>query len=292
MAADRPIVVGTDGSPSALQAVSWAAKEAALRNSPLTVLTTTLRPGVYGAPVGLPASFFEEEELEAKKRLARAGEVAADAVPGHSLEIHTVLGTETPAGELLEHAKSARMVVVGANRQGVIERMFLGSVSSAVATHAQCPVAVIRGLPDTDINDLAGPVVVGVDGSAHTEPAVSMAFEEAALRHTELVAVHAWSDVNIPFAFEDGDPVWMQIVKDETAQLSESLAGHAEKYPDVTIHPVVVMDQPAHSLREQAENAQLLVVGSRGRGGFASMLLGSTTRTLMNSVNRPLLIVR
>ncbi|WP_162276271.1 universal stress protein, partial [Rhodococcus opacus] len=63
MAADRPIVVGTDGSPSALQAVSWAAKEAALRNAPLTVLTTMLRPGVYGAPVGLPANFFEEEEL-------------------------------------------------------------------------------------------------------------------------------------------------------------------------------------------------------------------------------------
>ncbi|CAG7623179.1 universal stress protein [Rhodococcus opacus] len=292
MAADRPIVVGTDGSPSALQAVSWAAKEAALRNAPLTVLTTMLRPGVYGAPVGLPANFFEEEELEAKKRLARAAEVAADAVPGHSLEIHTVLGTETPAGELVERSKTARMVVVGANRQGIIERMFLGSVSSAVATHAHCPVAVIHGLPDTDITALAGPVVVGVDGSAHTEPAIAMAFEEAELRHTELVAVHAWSDVNIPFAFEDGDPVWMQIVKDETAQLSESLVGHAEKCPGVTIRPVVVMDQPAHSLREQAENAQLLVVGSRGRGGFASMLLGSTTRTLMNSVNRPLLIVR
>lgn len=119
-----------------------------------------------------------------------------------------------------------------------------------------------------------------------------MAFEEAALRQTELVAVHAWSDVNIPFAFEDGDPVWVQIVKDETAQLWKYLAGHAEKYPDVTIRPVVVMDEPAHGLREEAENAQLLVVGSRGRGGFASMLLGSTTRTLMNSVNRPLLIVR
>ncbi|ANS29002.1 universal stress protein [Rhodococcus opacus] len=292
MAADRPIVVGTDGSPSSLQAVSWAAKEAALRNSPLTVLTTMLRPGVYGAPVGLPASFFEEEELEAKKRLDRASEVAADAVPGHSLEIHTVLGTETPAGELLEHAKTARMVVVGANRQGIIERMFLGSVSSAVATHAQCPVAVIRAAPDADINALAGSVVVGVDGSAHTEPAVSMAFEEAALRQTELVAVHAWSDVNIPFAFEDGDPVWVQIVKDETAQLWKYLAGHAEKYPDVTVRPVVVMDEPAHGLREEAENAQLLVVGSRGRGGFASMLLGSATRALMNSVNRPLLIVR
>ncbi len=158
-------------------------------------------------------------------------------------------------------------------------------------THT-APSPSSTALPDTDINALAGPVVVGVDGSAHAEPAVSMAFEEAALRHTELVAVHAWSDVNIPFAFEDGDPVWMQIVKDETAQLSEYLVGHAEKYPDVKVRTVVVMDQPAHGLREEAENAQLLVVGSRGRGGFASMLLGSTTRTLMNSVNRPLLIVR
>ncbi|WAM19322.1 universal stress protein [Rhodococcus sp. JS3073] len=294
MAADRPIVVGTDGSPSSLQAVSWAAKEAALRNAPLTVLTTTFVPGAYGFPVGLPPSFFEEEELEAKKRLARAAEVAADAVPGHSLEIHTVLGTETPAGELVERSKTARMVVVGANRQGIIERMFLGSVSSAVATHAHCPVAVIHGLPDTDINALAGPVVVGVDGSAHTEPAVSMAFEEAALRHTELVAVHAWSDVDLHLAFEGGtDPTWMQeVVKNETARLSERLAGHAEKYPDVKVRPVVVIDQPAHGLREEAENAQLLVVGSRGRGGFTSLLLGSTSRALMHSVNCPLLIVR
>lgn len=293
MTARRPIVVGIDGSPSSLQAVAWAAREAVLRHAPLSVVTTTFMPGVYGVPIGVPASFFEEEELEGKKRLTRAEEVAAEVAAGRTLDIDSALTTGTPAGMLLERAESALMVVVGANGRGVLARGFLGSVSAAVATHAQCPVAVIRGLPELDINELSGPVVVGVDGSQHSEPAISMAFEEAALRQTELVAVHAWSDVDVHVSFEgDRDTEWAKLVASETALLSESLAGRVEQYPDVQVRSVVVMDQPARNLREHAEEAQLLIVGSRGRGGFASMLLGSTSRALMHSVNCPLLIVR
>ncbi|MFZ2172989.1 MAG: universal stress protein [Rhodococcus sp. (in: high G+C Gram-positive bacteria)] len=293
MTARRPIVVGIDGSPSSLQAVAWAAREAVLRHAPLSVVTTTFMPGVYGVPIGVPASFFEEEELEGKKRLTRAEEVAAEVAAGRTLDIDSALTTGTPAGMLLERAESALMVVVGANGRGVLARGFLGSVSAAVATHAQCPVAVIRGLPELDINELTGPVVVGVDGSKHSEPAISMAFEEAALRQTELVAVHAWSDVDVHVSFEgDRDTEWAKLVASETALLSESLAGRVEQYPDVQVRSVVVMDQPARNLREHAEEAQLLIVGSRGRGGFASMLLGSTSRALMHSVNCPLLIVR
>jgi nucleotide-binding universal stress UspA family protein len=185
------------------------------------------------------------------------------------------------------------MVVVGANRQGIVERAFLGSVSSAVAAHAHCTAAVIRGAADRDINDRSGPVVVGVDGSRHSESAISMAYEEAALRQAELVAVHAWSDITLVIAPDRGsDAEWRRAAENETAVLSENLAGRAEEYPDVKVRTVVVRDRPARNLREQAENAQLLVVGSRGRGGFTNMLLGSTSRALMHSVACPLLIVR
>jgi nucleotide-binding universal stress UspA family protein len=293
MSDHRPIVVGTDGSPSALQAVAWAAKEAAFRDSPLSLITTTFVPGAYGVPIGMPASFFDAEERDGRERLDRAAAMARTAVPARNIEVVTTLCTGTPAGELITRSATASMVVVGANRQGIVERTFLGSVSSAVATHAQCPVVIVRGALERDINDLPGPVVVGVDGSRHSESAISMAYEEAALRQAELVAVHAWSDITLEIAFDGGsDAEWRRAAANETAVLSESLAGRAEDYPDVKVRTVVVRDHPARNLREQAENAQLLVVGSRGRGGFTSMLLGSTSRALMHSVTCPLLIVR
>lgn len=293
MPGHHPIVVGIDGSPSSLQAVSWAAREAALRNSPLSLLTTTFVPGTYGVPIGMSDSFFQDQERDSKDRLDRAAQTARDAVPGRNIEIATTVCTGTPACELLARSANASMLVVGANRRGIIERAVLGSVSSAVAAHAPCPVAVIRGIPDRDINDIPGPVVVGVDGTRHSEPAISMAFEEAALRQSELLAVHAWSDIVLELSLDGGtEAEWKRDAANETALLSENLAGRAETYPDVKVRTLVVRDRPTRHLREQAENAQLLVVGSRGRGGFSSMLLGSTSRALMHSVLCPLLIVR
>lgn len=291
MTAHRPIVVGVDDSPSSLEAVAWAARETTLRNVPLTLVTTMFVPGVAGVPMGIPDTFFEEEERDAKNRLTRAEDVALAVAGDTPVDVDTALCMGSPVAELLDRSKSARMVVVGANRRGLIERAIVGSVSAAVATHAQCPVAVVRGLPHIEINRVEGPVVVGVDGSGHSELAITMAFEEAALRQVELVAVHAWSDVDL-FAPFPSDYDWSQVENTERALLSESLAGRAEEFPDVKVRPVVVMDQPARYLRELSEHAQLLVVGSRGRGGFTSMLLGSTSRALMHSVTCPVMVVR
>lgn len=291
MTVHRSIVVGVDGSPSSLQAVSWAAKEAARRGAPLTLVTAMLVNVGYGVPIGLPDSYFQEEELDAEKRLAEAAECVSRSVPGNTVEVESVVCQGSPARELVERSKSALMVVLGANRRGLIERALLGSVSAAVVAHAHSPVAVVRGLPHVDVNDLSGPVVVGVDGSKHSAPAITMAFEEAALRGVELVAVHAWSDVDVHAPFS-GDVDWTEIENRERAILSESLAGYAEEFPDVPVRSVVVMDQPVRNLREQADQAQLLVVGSRGRGGFAGMLLGSTSRALLHTVTCPLLVVR
>ncbi|MEV0946693.1 universal stress protein [Rhodococcus sp. NPDC049939] len=293
MSARRPILVGTDGSASSLQAVAWAAQEAALRSSPLLVITTNFVPGGYGIPMGVPANFFEDEQRDAKNRLAAAVQLAADTVPGRSSEVEATLCTGTPAGELIERSKSAAMVVVGPNKRGIIERGFLGSVSSAVIAHAQCPAAVVRANPDYEVTGAEGPVVVGVDGSEHSMAAISIAFEEAALRGCELVAVHAWSDVKLPKGASGDDESRVQhALTEQTAVLSASLAGRAEEFPDVDVRMEVVIDDPVRNLRKQADNARLLVVGSRGRGGFTSMLLGSTSRALMHSVRCPLLIVR
>ncbi len=161
MTVHRSIVVGVDGSPSSLQAVSWAAKEAARRGAPLTLVTAMLVNVGYGVPIGLPDSYFQEEELDAEKRLAEAAECVSRSVPGNTVEVESVVCQGSPARELVERSKSALMVVLGANRRGLIERALLGSVSAAVVAHAHSPVAVVRGLPHVDVNDLSGPVVVG-----------------------------------------------------------------------------------------------------------------------------------
>lgn len=211
---------------------------------------------------------------------------------------HPPDGAATRLGRtgLLEVAKSARMLVVGSRGLGEFTGGLVGSVSSAVASHAACPVAVVRGMPEMDAPPLDGPVVIGVDGSSNSEPAIAAAFEEAALRDVDLVAVHAWSDFSLltvaPADLSDNELAWSAAEPAEQALLSESLAGWKDKYPDVVVRKVVVRDRPVHHLLQQSEAAQLVVTGSRGRGGFASLLLGSTSRALLHAVSRPLLIVR
>ncbi len=121
------------------------------------------------------------------------------------------------------------------------------------------------------------PVVVGVDGSPASEKALEIAFEQASLRGgVELVAVHAWSDTGL-FEFPGLDWSALRTIAEET--LAERLAGWQERYPDVVVHRLVVADRPAQQLIEQSESAQLTVLGSHGRGGFAGMLLGGSVST-------------
>jgi nucleotide-binding universal stress UspA family protein len=155
-------------------------------------------------------------------------------------------------------------------------------------------VAVIRGRHGTANVPESGPVVVGVDGSPASELAIAAAFEEASSRRAPLIAVHAWSDVT----YEDfyGTvrivPQWESLEEDEERLLAQRLAGWQEKYPDVEIRRVLRRDRPRHALLEAAEKAQLVVVGSRGRGGFTGMLLGSTSQALVQHAGCPVLVVR
>jgi nucleotide-binding universal stress UspA family protein len=138
-------------------------------------------------------------------------------------------------------------------------------------------------------------VVVGVDGSPTSEPALAMAFEEAAMRGADLVAVHAWIEFTSDTAYATARQFlvnWDAVETRERETLAERLAGWQEKYPDVTVRRVVTGGQPTKRLLDQAVDAQLLVVGSRGRGGFAGMLLGSTSQALIHHAPCPLLVVR
>lgn len=292
---NAPVLAGVDGSESALRAVEWAARAATSRGCPLVLLAAVPVPAPYGAGVGLPASYFDELEAQGRRRLAEAEEVARRAagarLPDLLVETEFHAGSAVPS--LLERAGSARLLVLGTRGLGELTGTFVGSVAAALVSHAPCPVVLVRGrTPDDQLPE--GPVVVGVDGSPVSDQALAAAFEEAALQQTGLVAVHVFSDVALPGAFDlsTSDLPSQDIETSERVVLAERLAGWQERYPQVKVERVVERDRPVRSLLKHADDAGLLVVGSRGRGGFSGMLLGSTSNALVHTAPCPLLIVR
>ena len=287
-----PVVVGVDGSASSRDAVRWAARAAALRHAPLVLVTTRAELfTLVGA--GAPAAWLDVQDDTARVHLDDAARTATDTA---DVAVSTVLDPGTAAGALLAHSRTARLLVVGSRGLGELTGGLVGSVSTAVVSHAQCPVVVVRGLPPADEPALTGPVVVGVDATPTSVPAVAAAFEEAALRGAELVAVHAWTELDLATVYALDSP-HRRLDADELARgqellLAEALAGWQERYPDVTVTRVVVADRPVAHLLDRAEGAQLVVVGTHGRSGLASMLLGSTSRALLHATPCPLMVVR
>ncbi|MGW0252074.1 universal stress protein [Nocardia goodfellowii] len=276
--ANQAIVVGVDGSEQAEAAVRWAAADAARSRAPLHLIDAIGLPIDYAFSWRVP---IDDTPLrrEATEKLALGVRIATEAAAPDT--ITTEITDAPPIPVLLDHSESARMVVVGARGLGAIRRRLLGSVSSALARHAQCPVAIIPGLEEY----CTGPVVVGVDGSPTSNAALAIAFDEASRRHADLVAVTTWYD---PGYYTPRAEI-EALAQDCSA---DSLAGYAEKYPDVTVRPTVAEADPADQLITESRDAQLIVVGSRGRGGFARMTLGSVSEAVLHRTEIPILIVR
>ena len=284
----EPIVVGIDGSDATIHAVRWAAAEAARRGLPLRLVHANTMP-VFGYPPMIETRSLHELMTEqARGWLRAAAETAARAAPG--VEVHTELRSTGPVPLLTEESRHARMVVVGSRGLGGVPRLLLGSTAEGLTGHARCPVAVV---PSTPFPASDAPVVVGVDGSPVSDAAVAVAYDEASTRNVGLVAVHAWSDqpVTDPFALLLTLEDWAQVEDRERRALAEQLAGWRDKYPDVEVRRVLEKDRPAASLLAHAVDAQLLVVGSRGRGGFTSALLGSTSRAVLHHTPCPVIVV-
>ncbi|KIA62470.1 universal stress protein [Nocardia vulneris] len=284
-----PIIAAVDGSASSYQAAAWAAVEATLHRRPLHLLTSmAIRTG-YGPGMSLGESDLEWLRRDGERILHEAKRIARTAAPGEEPVISTEVSFELVIPMLIERSAHASMLVVGSRGMGAFQRGLLGSFSTATTHHAHCPVAVIHGISAIDPVSATLPVLVGVDGTANSVPALELAFEEASRRKVGLTALHAWSDVSgmdLPVAGWDGAQ------ESSEAILAESLAGYAERYPDVTVRRIVKADRPVRSLLDESANAQLVVVGSHGRGGFASMLLGSTSNALLHSVEAPMIVVR
>lgn len=283
-----PIVVGVDGSENSYQAVAWAAAEAGLRGRDLHIVLAYGVASGRGTRTSFGAAETAALRDEAARVLAEAEQVARHATP----EPVTIIGAavdELALPALLARSEHAEMMVVGNRGRGAIRRAILGSVSTGLSRHAHCPVAVVHGVAGTDPAEPGKPIVVGVDGSDNSVPAIRMAFEEASWRKVPLIAVHAWSD-NSGFDLEVVG--WESIRKTEDMLLAESLAGFGEEFPDVAVERRVTCDTAARALLGHSAGAQLLVVGSHGRGGFAGVVLGSVSTTLLHTAECPVLVVR
>lgn len=282
------IIVGVDGSPPSKVAVDWAARTAAQHNLPLTLVHVVETPMVRmwpGEPT--PAELTAHMEHSGQELLRAAGHTAAQAAGAVRVETELIGAGVLPT--LIDMSKDADMIVVGCRGLGAIGRRLLGSVSAGIIRHADCPVAVIHDEDPLMPEPTKAPVAVGIDGSPASELATSIAFDEASRRGVDLIAVHAWSDVT---AAELPGSAWSDLEKQAEETLSERLAGWQERYPDVTVRRVVVLDRPAHQLLEQSDSAQLTVVGSHGRGGFAGMLLGSVSTAVAESARMPVIVAR
>src|SRR5271170_2234026 len=283
------IIVGIDGSPESDAAVNWAAHDAAIRGLPLTVVHVENPAAPTWSQAPILEESPEEQKAEGRSLLANASTIARDAIADTAqIHINGELLSSATVPTLVDQSKDAELIVVGSRGRGALSRSILGSVSAGLIRHAHCPVALIRDADPEMPHPAQAPVLVGIDGST-SDLATAIAFEEASLRNVDLIALHAWSDIDMN-AIPGYD--WSPTTTKEGHVLDEALAGWQERYPDVSVQNRLVSDRAAHALVDASESAQLVVVGTHGSGALAGMLLSSVSNAVVQAVHTPVIVAR
>lgn len=292
-AIEGAVVAGIDGSGSAGRAAVWAAGEAARRGLTLRLVH------VYSVPlVRVPAVLPSAEAIRSgfEKRgtdwLAEARDAVVRRYP--DLAVETEVREGSPVAALIHESRSATMIVLGSRGLGGFTGLMVGSTAVALAQHGHCPIVVARGKKPDDAPPETGPVVVGTDGSAWSDAALAYAFDEAASRGTDLTVVRVWNEI-VDHGALRAHPLAVDPAEIETAErkaAEEQLAPWRDRFPELPVETVVVRDRPVRALLGFGARAQLLVVGSRGRGGFGGMVLGSTSQALVAHSECPVMVVR
>ncbi len=276
---ESQILVAYDGSADADLGLAWAIRFAVDRHRPIEVVAASgdiayLPERTTQEAVGLVESWMERAAATLKE--SAVSEWTVTALPGKIVT------------ELIEASRTASLVVLGAQGHGVVGGVLLGSVSQHVSRHAHCPVVVVRGADHQHRR-----IVVGVDGSEASAGALAFAFEEAELTHSTLVAVHGrgLSATNGPFDIDVAPAVAEELEREER-MLAEMTAGLRAEHPDVEVELRAVPVPAIRALADHSEDASLVVVGTRGRGGFLGLLLGSVSATVLQHAKCPVAVIR
>ena len=269
------IVVGYDGSGDSELALDWADQLAAEQGRPLRVLISEVdATQVLEATSDWHAAKVAQLEADARDRLAGARAV--------DKEVEIV--STPPTQALIDASARAAVVVVGARGHSLLSGVVLGSVSQHVSRHASCPVIVARAPyhPDTDR------IVVGVDGSSGSRKALQFAFDHASRNAAPITAIHAWRNVGRG----TGGEGLVEEIRAAERILSEALAGFSDQFPDVKVTTEAIPVAPQRVLADASQSAALVVVGSRGLGAFAGLLLGSVSQSVLHHAQCTVAVVR
>lgn len=290
--ATRPVVVGADGSEESLQAVEWAAMEAKRHSAPLRIVSApALLPRIraYHAPEATVASALRGASAQALDAAVTRSEEVAPGLP-----VMTGLLSGAPALAVTESGSGASMLVVGARGAGGFAAMILGSVSRYAASRASCPVVVVRH----EAMPVHGEIAVGIRDPQDTTDALEFAFEEAAMRRADLVAVHAW--FCYPSALYTRDDVEAaelrpvdpeQISAQAASHLAAALEEWRDKYPDVRVRQDVIHGHPARVLASYSSRADLIVLGRHDGPGSVGPGIGSIQHAVLDHARGPVAVV-
>lgn len=277
------IVVGIDGSPSSDAALSWAVGEAVRRDRPLHLVNA------LGIDMWIGATAWPEVPAGARRMLEVRVERARALAP--SLAVTSEITKIGAAAALVQLSGRSDTIVLGSRGHGGL-RALLGSTSAQVAAHARCPVVVVR--EPAPARTGRSRVVVGVDGSDVSGRAVEYAFEQASARGADLTVVHAWW-LELVDGLSGSVATQRQrddLISEQRQLVAQTLAGWREKYPELEVREHLVRARPVDALVAESEGAELAVVGSRGRGGFTGLLLGSVSHALLQHAHCPVAVVR
>lgn len=286
------VVLGYDQSPISDLALEWAVGAAVERGEPLRVVVCWQVPAMFvGTSVGVGVAPESVTGMEAEAAGVLAEAQAKASGMALDLEVHGEIVVGSPAATLVEQSRQASLVVVGSHGRGGFSGLLLGSVSREVATHASCPVAVVREPATPGAKE----IVVGVDGSDHALRALDFAFDYASRKFLRVRVLHAWEVPPLAALSSSPELTAHQLLHDlkaaEARATAEVVAGHSDRYPDVDVVEEIVHGSTIGQLVTASETAAAVVVGSRGRGGFLGLLLGSTSHGVVHYAKCPVVVV-
>ena len=284
------ILVGVDGSPESLAAVDWAVARAERQGWRVHILCAYSLPSFTTA--SLDGGYAALDDSAIRSGAQAVIDEAVERVKKTGVAVTSSLETGDPAGVLVDLSEEATLAVVGTRGGGGFADRLLGTVSSALPAHSHCPAVVVPQRTEGADYTPVRRIVVGVDGSSSARKALKWAVTEAEACGAELTAIAA-----VPMASGAGALAWLpaavdreQVLADVRSGLDRAINEALEGHEGVTVRRHALDGNPAELLAEFSTAVDLVVVGSRGRGGFSGLLLGSTSQAVLSHASCPVLV--